>query len=619
MRQQGAGTTHSNMRIGQILLEAGLITPKQLTDGLAYGKAKNLYLGKSIQLLKIMSEADVERALQLQKMIKLGLSPKTAIEALKKSVTEQISVESALEAARVDTRRITAEIAKLQLTRHQPNDDEGPELSIKKGDELLLRDRCIEAEAHYQHARKLIENISGKDSIELAPILVRLGNTYLATNCFDKARESYEKVMEIRKNSLPEDHPQIAQSFESLADLYYAEGDEAKGILSFLSALDILENHLPQQLGAYASILRKIATNHAGKPREGRTLPIGEILKAAGLLPEAELQTALRMSKQQQLPLGIVLRENCMVGDRELQSALKAQFCVRQGVLTEQLAVELLVRAARRDISLERLLHEAGVMVTDEEKFDTYRQISSDLDLLVKAESSALNSQQQELAPVAYRLGSLYEQVGDQVQAEVYYSRALSIWGQGNRGDLTAARTCSSLAKIQQGQMRHAEALPLLRNAVEHRQHALGTNHEETISSIEDLAEGELEVGNLKEALAFAQEAQKLREALGQEDGILLRSFVIAGDAFLKLKDFDGALKSYKRAQELAKPEGGKPTSALAAVMEKQGDLYSKQELYKVAIPLYKSARMILEAAGKKDSKASEKLLAKISELEAKI
>jgi len=81
-----------------------------------------------------------------------------------------------------------------------------------------------------------------------------------------------------------------------------------------------------------------------------------------------------------------------MIGDRELQSALKAQFCVRQGVLSEQLAVDLLSRASRRDISLQRLLHEAGVLVSDQEKFDLYREIAAELDHLVAAESSAVNS-----------------------------------------------------------------------------------------------------------------------------------------------------------------------------------------------------------------------------------
>jgi hypothetical protein len=50
--------------------------------------------------------------------------------------------------------------------------------------------------------------------------------------------------------------------------------------------------------------------------------------------------------------------------------------------------------------------------------------------------------------------------------------------------------------------------------------------------------------------------------------------------------------------------------------MEKQGDLLQQQGLFKVAAPLFQSAKMILEAAGKKDSKAFANLESKLQKLE---
>ena len=597
------------MRIGQILLEAELITPKQLSDGLLYGKAKNIFIGRAVRLLKFVEEDNIDRALQAQKLINMGLSPVRAVEALKRAVKEGTAIDKALQDELVPS--VAAE-------PHAPvvaNKDNSPEVLIKEGDALLLEDCCVEAEEHYKLALANMEGSLGVEHIDLAPVLVRLGNAFLATHDFDKAKECYDRVLGIRTKSLPENHPQIAQTHESLADLYNARGEDAQAVESFLTALDILETNLPGQLGAYASILKKVTSAQTHKPEQGKTLPIGEILKAAGLLPPRDLETALRMSKQQSLPLGIVLRENCMVGDRELQSALKAQFCVRQGVLTEQLAIDLLTRAARRDISLERLLHEAGVLVTDSERFDVYRQIASDLDKLVAAESSAVKTQQ-DLAPIAYRLGTLYEQIGDQPQAEVYYQRALTIWGAAGDKDLTAAKTCISLAKIFQSQRRMEEVVPLLLKALEHRQHVLGNSHDETIETLEDLSEAQLDYGLYKEALDHAQKAISYREELGQEGTNLLRSVILQGDSMVKLKDYEGAQLAYKRAMVIAQPPGSKPTAALAAVMERQGDLYDNQKLSKVAVPLYKSALMILEAAGKKDSKASENLKKKISKLD---
>ena len=603
------------MRIGQILLEAELITPKQLNDGLEYGRTKSIFLGRALKLLRVLEDDDIERAIQAQKMIKLGLSPVSALKALKRSVEDKSTFEEAMQAI-----TITGEF---KSTKQLPQfdvdllDDDTPDGLLKNGDRLLVEDHCKQAESYYRHALKALQKSLGEEHVDLAPVYLRLGNTYLALHNFDQAKASYEKALSIRKQQLHEEHPLVAQALESLADLHKAQGDEQEAIQLFLSALDVLEKNLPGSLGAYATILRKVAAAAQGTAaKDGKTLPVGEILKAAGILPERELQLALKMSKQQALPLGIVLRENCMVGDRELQSALKAQFCIRQGVLSEELAIDLLSRASRRDISLERLLHEAGVLASDEQKIDIYRQIAADLDTLVAAESSALNSMS-ELAPVAYRLGSLYEQVGDQGQAEIYYSRALAIWGVGIRGDLTAARTCIQLAKILKGQNRKEEIVSLLAKALEHRQHALGAQHDETVETMEDLAEAEIDAYEFKAGLAHAQEAIQHREELGQDGSLLLRPVILMGDAQLNMKDFDSAQTSYKRAMTLAQPKDGKPTASLAAVMEKQGDLYERQKINKAAITQYKGALMILEAAGRKQTASGEALVAKIAKLDA--
>ncbi|MBX9686474.1 MAG: tetratricopeptide repeat protein [Candidatus Obscuribacterales bacterium] len=602
------------MRIGQILVEAELVSPKQLSDGLEYGTAKGIFLGKAMKLLKFLEDDQIELALQTQQIIRRGLSPVLAIEALKKAVNEKLTLQQALQA------RIK-EGATLKVNQNQVQDiapvpvidADSPDKLIENGDLLLIEDQCGQAESQYLKALLALEKTLGPGHLELCSVLIRLGNTLLATGRFEQAQEFYQRVLNIRLESLPPDHPQLANSYESFADLHKAQGDDAKSLEYFLKALDTLEKHLPQQLGAYASILRKVTAASVQAP-PARPQPIGELLKMAGLLSDGELNTALRMSKQTEQPLGIVLRENCMVGDQEFQSALKAQFCVRQGVLSEQLAVDLLSRAARRGISLERLLHEAGVLMSDESKYETYREIAAELDRLVAAETSAVASQQ-ELAPIAFKLGTLYEQVGDQPQAEIYYSRALKIWGSEIRGDMNAATTCRALARIYQAQNRYADAAPLLNKALEHHQHALGTNHEDTINTLEDLAEAEVALRQGKKAFAHAQIAVLTREELGHDGTKLWRAVVLSGDALADLKNYEAAQNAYKKAMGLAQTGYGGPSAALAAVMEKLGDLYERQELVKAATAQYKSALMILEAAGKIESQNAKNLQAKMSKL----
>ena len=608
------GVLDAPMRIGQILLDAELINPVQLSEGLEYGAAKGIFLGRAMELLKHLTDDHVSRAVRTQKLIRMGLSPLMAIDALKTSLKEGISLEQALQNKNEQAADLHANLDEEHPDFSTVNlEADTPEEMIRAGDNLLILDLCAKAEKLYLRAFKALEREVGPGHIDLCPVLVRIGNTNLALHSFSRAKDCYDKVLEIRTEALGDTHPQVAKAHESLSDLYKAQGEDDKALECSLLALDIFEQNLPSQLSSYASILKKMAAAaKITQEQKERPLPVGEILRMAELLSEGELKTALKMSKQLNQPLGLVLRENCMIGDRDLQSALKAQFCVRQGVLSEKLAIDLLKRACRRGISLERLLHEAGVMASDEGKFAIYRQIAADLDLLVAAESSSVGSQnQKELAPIAYRLGSLYEQVGDQPQAETYYSRALKIWGGSIQGDLTAAKTCTSLAKIFQSQNRLEEAVPMLVQALELRQEVLGNSHEETIETLEDAAEMQIELGHPKSALANAQLALSSREELGQSGVQLFRAVIMTGDAYVLAKNYESAQAAYQRAMALARNGSEKPTIALAAVMEKLGDMYKLQDMVKVATPLYKSAVMIYETEGKAEGKAFELLKAK--------
>ncbi len=675
----GTGWTASSfMRLGQILLEANFITAKQLSFALEYGTTKRIFLGRAITLLQYLQEEDITRALQIQKLMKNGLPPTIAIEVLRDAVKDSTSIDNALQ-GRYLSKLLTGELEKPRFNFDElqagsekskapaapkrenerdkekqpqspkqtqppvenssqarasqkntqsklekppqvaePKKEETPAALVRHGDNLLLQDSCTEAAAQFVRALTMMEATLGTEHIDLAPVLVRLGNTRMAMKAFDEARDCYERVLFMRTKFLPDNHPEIAQTFESLADLYKAQEDDARAMWAYLSALDVLEKSLPGQLVAYALILRKL-TKSLQRPPAGMSIPVGQILVEAALLTERDLQNALRMSKRSSLPLGIVLRENGMVGDLELQSALKAQFCIRQGVLPLQLATALLFRACRRRITLDRVLDEAGILVSTEDKLDLYRQIAADLDQLVAAESSNVSGQQH-LAPIACRLGSLYEQVGDKPRAEVYYSRALSCWDHTDLGDLNIARISTALAKLIVGQHREEEIASLLRTALQQRRTLLGDQNEETIETIEDLAEAELHLASdpreINNALTFAQQAIAQRQELGQDGIKLLRPVVLMGDCMLKLKNFEGAQSVYKRAMGLAKPKNGQPTPALASVMEKLGDLYAQQQLLKVATPLYTSALLILEASGKRDSAPFEALQVKISTLE---
>lgn len=611
------------MRLGQILIEADLISAKQLSNGLEYGQGKGIALGRVLKLLKVMKEADIERALHAQKLIRMGLSPNLALEALKKAVKEQRPLEDALHSKHLESLSAEADAVAVPVKSDSAAKKEADFLEIdyaasveellKVGDKLLLIDDCAGAESNYLHARKVLEKRLGRNHVDLCPILNRLGNTFMATERFEDAEECYEEVLVLRIRAFAPDDPQVAQAYESLADLNKAREDEEQAMENFRFALDILEKKLPAQLGLYASILRKIAAySEKKKQEEPRKQPIGELLKAAGLLSETQMQDALKTSKQSREPVGAVLRKSGMVCERDFQSALKAQFYVRQAVLTEELAADLLARASRRAISLERLLHEANILASDESRFETYREIAVALDQLVSAESSKEGAEE-EMALIAHKVARLYEQVGDQHQAEIYYSRALKVWSKELKCDLNVAATFSSLAKLKISQGRFAEAQPLLMKALELRQSSLGAQHEDTIETLEDIAELELEYqGNAAGAMNFLNSAFLSRQALGHVDGQLFRAVALQADCYAEMGNFSNAESLYMKAVEHAQAGFGSASPALAAVSEKLGNLYLKQEEFKKSAAQFEYAMRILKVAGKLEDAKSESLKEKI-------
>lgn len=608
------------MRIGQILIEADLISPKQLSNGLEYGKSKHIALGRVLKLLRVMEEPDIERALETQKLVRMGLSPVIAVESLKRAVKQQITLQQAIQQRYTNALDNLAEKPVINSGNFVEVDyAAAPDKLIAKGDQLLISDQCADAEAHYLAARAVMEKTLGRSHIDIAGVLSRLGNTFMATERFDEAEECYEEVLIVKMKAFPPSHPQIAMAYESLADLYKAKGDEEQARENYLHTLDILEAGLPANLGLYATILRRIAASaQQNIDKDIRPQPIGELLKSAGLLSDEQLQNALKISKQTRTPVGTVLRDQKMVTELDLQSSLKSQFYIRQGVLSEPLAIDLLTRASRRGISLERLLHEAGILGQEEGKIEAYREIAVELDKLVAAESTH-GANHQELAPIAYQVASLYEQTGDRSQAEVYYNRALKIWGSETRGDVNAARACSSLAQIYVAQGRKMEAIPLLHKALEHRQQALGSNHEETLETLEQIAEAEIEQENAPAAFTFLRAALATREEQGQDEGKLLRAVLLLGDCYKLLGNDQMAEDHYQRSVQLAQAGFGSASLALVAVVEKLGDLYAEQKQFEKAAKQYDYGVIILKRAGKLDSDSGNRLQVKTSNAKASL
>ena len=88
---------------------------------------------------------------------------------------------------------------------------------------------------------------------------------------------------------------------------------------------------------------------------------LGELLLEAGVVSRADLDAALRQSRENKLPLGRCLVLARTITSALLASALTAQVLLRDGKITRKQALDALKAAARKHQTIESSLEEVGV------------------------------------------------------------------------------------------------------------------------------------------------------------------------------------------------------------------------------------------------------------------
>src|SRR6185437_16311686 len=71
-------------RIGELLLEAQILSDADLAKGLEYGKKTGMALGRVLTMLRLVSETDLRAGLHVQSLMKFeGMPPPLAVRALR--------------------------------------------------------------------------------------------------------------------------------------------------------------------------------------------------------------------------------------------------------------------------------------------------------------------------------------------------------------------------------------------------------------------------------------------------------------------------------------------------------------------------------------------------------
>jgi hypothetical protein len=188
---------------------------------------------------------------------------------------------------------------------------------------------------------------------------MRLGDLLTAAGML-KAEQLREAIEIARQQSLPVGRVLIMYGYLSGLQLQAAiqlQSMLKDNLIDYDTSLKVLAviaaNNIPVE-----EALQKVGWERS--ETQSRTNKLGELLVAAGIIEQPQLDLGLQHSGVTGLPLGRVLVNLGIISEQLLSSALSAQVLIREQRISREKAIQGLVAARERQIPFEQSLQEMG-------------------------------------------------------------------------------------------------------------------------------------------------------------------------------------------------------------------------------------------------------------------
>jgi hypothetical protein len=199
------------------------------------------------------------------------------------------------------------------------------------------------------------------------------------------------------------------------------------------------------------------------------------------------------------------------------------------------------------------------------------------------------------LAVLVSELAKALDDFLDAAPLQPFFELALAQDAVGERERAAVASACGGWLNAQD---RHAEAEPLLRQALALRAKALGGDHAETRASRHQLATLLEARGALEQAAELYRETLKLREhTLGPRHAELIPHLINLAAVRKALNDLEAAKPLYQRALDIAQRRYGSRHPTTAVCLDNLAGLLYAGHDYERAENLYQQALGVAEAA----------------------
>jgi len=382
-------------KVGDLLVDAGVLTPKDLADGMELSATLGLPIGKTMVMSGVLSEKMVRSAVLVHSMLKDGLIEKEmATTALAITNTNGKPVEECLlelgwrplsdvmvnkiGQLLLDGKVISA--ADLRGALEQVNTMGLPlsRVLVLTGKvnasviwcvlnaQILLRDKKINRKQAISavkgvHERQMSfeQTLKEQGLTALAPQhRIKLGELLVLSGLVGE-----EDILGAVEDSVIKEQPlgQVLVDHnlltkERLSDALKLQEMTDTKALSPLQSVDVLRSIHSRNY----TMARAVAELGLLKPDQTESLKLGELLKMCGWITENEIDEAVGLAAKNSNLLGKMLVAFGFIDENMLFNTLRCQFLVREGFLKSEQAVIALHYAQRTRCSLDQAVHELG-------------------------------------------------------------------------------------------------------------------------------------------------------------------------------------------------------------------------------------------------------------------
>lgn len=296
-----SGKPVSTAKLGELLMAAELVTTQQLDEALKTSQETGLPLGRVLVLTQAISDDMLNSALTAQVLIRDGrITKDQALQGLKMTRRKRVNIEEALE--ELGFWRAPLKVA------------------VKLGEMFVLAGLVNEGDLMTALELGLVRETP------LGQVLVQAG--LVTRPVLDAALKLQHMV--------------------------------AQGALSSLQAAEALR----QVATKGTSISQAVAELGLLRSDPSETIRLGELLKAAGVVSEEDIDKAVDLSTKNSALVGKMLLVTGMIDEPLLHAALRCQFLLREGFLKMDQAVVALNHCQRHKTSFDDALQQLGLTHT---------------------------------------------------------------------------------------------------------------------------------------------------------------------------------------------------------------------------------------------------------------